>query len=317
MNGQDLFKSIQGADDRFIEEAEVYRKQKSTVKLWLRVAAIAAAVVVAAVAILLITNKQTEQGNSHGIKLQEMAFAVDENGNRTGITLDGTRWSGGDCFAGRDQGDFPDTATVEFDGKTYTGKYEYTIPEDYYNPNKTARYTYGKDNNETETIFFDIDQNGSLTSFNIVRDEEGVILIEKKGDKTVEDCRDEAFRIAGQFINTEDYEVTTKENDEIGVRDFYFKREVCGYETYANMSVHLNSCGQFYCFWRGNTNEFDNAVSQKTPEALSELLARLDSEETIAAIEERIKSYNPTMTDYEVVRKTVVVAPNGSLGMVF
>ncbi len=239
-----------------------------------------------------------------GIKLQEIAYASD--GNDGGIHTYDEYYSR--MESNRAAEDIPQEVTVQFEGKPYTGTYSDTVYEDFFNTKR--QYCYDMDIGN-----FRVDaSDGSLEA--LVVPDLKVCRDMQKGDKTIEDCKDLALKIAEQFINIDDYELT-ENGDYDGFNIYQFKRMICGYETRAMMNVCIDTFGNLELFSKSMTEEYDKFVSEIDENELKKNLTLLDSETAHSAIEEKLKTIYPSMTDSYVKKTYLVLTPDDSFGLAF
>ncbi len=266
-------------------------------------------------AMVLVTADYSNEGENYVEKEQricvnELVRGKDENGNDLGVFVNGDKWSVGPLVSDpNNQGLFLDTMRSWIDGdvseRVYTGTLQQITATDYYFPMVTGVYDSGD-------AVLRYDCYGSLIQCDILKDKDGNLLSEKQGNKTVDDCRYEAnLTISGDVSK---YESTEKV--EGSIITYEFERKICGYDTIAKASVVFNTCGELMHFDNGLSRIFNNRINEEDPDHLEALLAKLDSEETLASIDEKVKALNPD-AGYEIQQKTVVVTPDYSIGMIF
>ncbi len=233
-----------------------------------------------------------------GIKLQEVASAANKNDGGVHAYGEG-QW---DMRGAKEGRTIPQELTITFDGKTYTGKYvdTYGYTYDTYN---IDRYLV-----EADRISFDVDaSDGSL---------ETIMFPDRpEGDKTIEDCKTEALRIAKQYINTDLYELRTNTNDSL--HTFFFRRKIGEYDTVAAMSIGIDKQGNCAYINRMMTDEFEEWISKQDESEIKATLAKFDADITHSAIEEKVRSIYATMEKWEITNKLVVVTPDDKVGMVY
>ncbi len=250
------------------------------------------------------------------IVLNELSQNEDENGNEIGVYADDSRWFVGPRIGDVDnQGLFPDTLRVSFgidmdQAITLhpTGVFQQIISGGIYSPYIMAKY-------ESDNCTFYLKGNGSLCIIDYKKDDAGNILAEKKGNKTIDDLRSIAIRIANLNVPCSDlYDIS--ESTDGNLCTFGFSRKICGYDTTAKAHMVFNTCGDMLHFDSMMTDEFGKLFGYDEPSDLKELLAMLDSDETITLIDERVGVTAPD-SEYEIQKKTVTVTPDYSVGMIF
>jgi len=228
----------------------------------------------------------------------EIVAAVDSNDG--GLHADEcTEWSTDKCSAFVSQS-ATNNKTVEFNGKTYIGEYWYSVVE-LFNTYQTDYYTFDdgwfavnqSDNSLSSIIFYDI----------------------KTGSKTVDDCEEEALRLAKQYIDVDHYELTTQSDEYINT--YIFQRYIDGCKTCANLSIGFSTNGDVVTFSVMMTDEIEANLNQRGIISAKSTVERLGSDNGKMVLENKIKSIYPNLNEYEIVEKIIVILDDGSVGMVY
>lgn len=227
----------------------------------------------------------------------EIAAAVDSNDG--GIHADEySEWSTEKCTP------FVNTSImkskeVTFNGKTYIGEYWYSITE-LFNTYQTDYYTF-------DGGWFSVNRlDGSLSSI--------VFYNINTGKQTVEDCKGEALRLAKQYIDVDQYELSTRSDEYINT--FIFQRYVDGYKTCAKLSIGFSTNGDIVTFNVMMTKEIEESVKQRGINNVNSVAELFGSKHAVELLDDKVKTMYPTLLNYEVTEKVLVVLADGSIGMV-
>lgn len=193
----------------------------------------------------------------------------------------------------------PETVTVEFEGKEYTGTYDYSY-YDSYRINQGNTYKLGD-------MYFSVSaENGKLL---------GITLDpELSGDKTLEECRSIAKSVAGKYIDTDKYNLEEKTGDRL---HFYtYKRHLHGQETAEYLSVIVTSSGEISSFNSSMLGSFDSANLKKNTSI--EYVETLCSPEAENIATNKAKSVIGKEQMYKNTEKICLIAlPDGTVGMAY
>ncbi len=219
------------------------------------------------------------------------------------------KWNDEDALDARSE-DAPKEKTIEFNGKTYTGKYEESR---YYEFN-----TYRTDLYECEThdygdvIWFEIDSSTGLCT-DIVFNWPSETISDT--NTTAEDYKDKAIKLASEYIDVDDYKLTS-ETDEDGYT-YYFNRYIGEYRTCESLVVRLTKNGEFDLFLNRMTDQFDKIFSEKSTAELEKSVERFASDEAKKAVDERIWTMYPKMDSYITTDQQLILLDDGTIGMAY
>ena len=188
--------------------------------------------------------------------------------------------------------------TVLFDGEEHTGTYWYsvveqfnTVPVDYYQFEDGWFSVYSSDKRIASIAFYDV----------------------KEGNKGVDDCKDDAIRIAEQFIDVSEYSMEAK-SDGI-INSYKFHKSEFGYETCARLPVGISTSGKLVIFSEQMTKEFDDAFSKcANAEDIAKTLGSAQGEQTVA---DKVSQIYEKVEKQEVIKKLLVVTDSNEIGMVY
>ncbi len=244
---------------------------------------------------LLGCAKKAEENN--GFIAYEITASADETDG--GLHLNETDiWSKENCNASLDSS-IQESKTIVFDGQPYQGTYWYSVTE-MFNNYQSDYYTF-------DGGWFAVKSStGALVSF--------VDCDVVEGNLTIEDCKDEAFRIANQVIDVEQYELTATSDGLINT--YFFQKYIDGCKTCAKLAVGISTSGKIVSFGYAMIDEIDLVVGNKTA-LLENTIENLNSVNGIGAIEEKVRRIYPNLHDYEIEDRTLVVAENGRVGVVY
>ncbi len=141
---------------------------------------------------------------------------------------------------------------IVFDGQPYQGTYWYSVTE-MFNNYQSDYYTF-------DGGWFAVKSStGALVSF--------VDCDVVEGNLTIEDCKDEAFRIANQVIDVEQYELTATSDGLINT--YFFQKYIDGCKTCAKLAVGISTSGKIVSFGYAMIDEIDLLVGQKHNDRIS------------------------------------------------
>lgn len=196
----------------------------------------------------------------------------------------------------------PKTATITFEGKTYSGEFWYSAVVRH-NPYTSHYYLFHdgwfsikSSTGEVDCIYF---TSPSYT----------------KGTKSAEDCKESALALADQYINTKDYKLTVETTADF--HSYLFERYIENVRTDAFLSVGITTNGELLFFSYGSTDELDAAVSQFDEETLKSRIALYTSGDVVSAIcNEQNKSTGKSV-EIMLDAPVLVVLEDGALGVIY
>lgn len=196
-----------------------------------------------------------------------------------------------------------ETRTVTFDGKTYTGKYVYDS-QNHYNSYRSRFYEFS----------------GGIFS---VKETTGQVDYIKStmlstGGKTEAECEAEVIRIASQFINPEDYELTVQADEKS--KTFLFVRYIGGVETSARLCVTMKTYGGLYKLYSVELQMVDEVEAYIHEHGLSKTerqAKRLSSYAGRSLVKEKIKENDSDNAGYTMQDGVLTVSADGKLGVLY
>jgi len=196
-----------------------------------------------------------------------------------------------------------ETIAITFDGKTYFGTYVYT--------SRNRLNTY-------RSFFYEF--SGGIFSVKETTGQEDYIksTMLSTGGKTEAECEAEAVRIALQYINPEDYELTVQADE--GSKTFLFVRYIGGIETSARLCVTMKTYGGLYKLYSVELQMVDEVEAYIHEHGLSKTetqAKRLSSNAAHSLVKERIKENYPNNAGYTIQDGVLTVSGDGQLGMLY
>ena len=168
--------------------------------------------------------------------------------------------------------DAPKSATVTFNGRTYSGDYDDSslrLPDLYVSH-------YYKSGN----VQFSIDgKEGELVSISFAYDF-------ARGGRTQEECRPIADAIADDYISLSEYKFDVTVVEHPLQYTFTYYREISGYQTADRLSISIDGTGRIRSFRKGAIGSFEDIESvpideKKAEEAISAKLDAIYEEDTL------------------------------------
>jgi len=194
--------------------------------------------------------------------------------------------------------------TIEFCGKTYDGKYRYSIVDGYCNFQSDY---YGYDGG-----FFAIHENsGEVITFAVMNPETGSFPFDQ--------CKEQAIELASQWINPSDYKLSYS-TDEF-IHSFLFEKYYGDLNSCAVLSLGYNTKGDLVTFQRFMTEEMNAAEQTLGMDQMMRIAALFSSKETEEEIHDYIENVYHIERDYQLYgdieyEKTLVLLPEGDPALI-
>ncbi|MBQ4039783.1 MAG: hypothetical protein IJC91_01505 [Oscillospiraceae bacterium] len=197
--------------------------------------------------------------------------------------------------------DAPKALDVEFDGNTYSGEYAYSV--------FLGFDTYRTDYYDMEHGWFEVNSaNNKITAMVFTNIPDG-------GNITAEECEDEALRIANQFIDVSTYEMTVKTDKFF--HSFSFEMKIAGLNTCARCYILFSKSGELVEFNLSMTEEMETLLDSGNIKAAERNVKWLTSEGAEYVLANKIRISNPSMDEYEIIDKTVVLLEDGEVAVAY
>ena len=196
--------------------------------------------------------------------------------------------------------------TVVFDGKEYSGKYDHTVVNSL---GMCTNHIYQGDD-----LFFSIDAtNGELTSIHFVYR----FVDSEISDELLVSCRNEAQRIAEQYIDTSYFVLEEKNEHELGM-SFIYTQFVGGMKTENHLQVSFNGQGNLDTF-NIYVSEGYKLISQEGVDDTAKLVETLSSKAAEQTALNKAKSAfaDIDVKKYEIREPKLYVMPDGKLVMAY
>lgn len=194
----------------------------------------------------------------------------------------------------------PAQMTVTFQGKSYTGEYDYSICQF---PETHKRHKYDGDH-----ILFDIHaQTGKLLYF-LRTDADAFDQRFVVGD---EQCLELAKAAAREYIAVDDYQYEVSKDDELGNHRYTvrFYREIGGYRTNDNLVITINGNGEVVAMSQTMLGSFDGVSSFELGAQAAETM--LDAK--VDGLYRDIENY----LDYEIRTVRLITLEDGSRALYY
>ena len=198
----------------------------------------------------------------------------------------------------------PKTKTVEFEGKTYIGTYDYSYYDAYYIELSDSYAFDGGD-------FCVSAYNGGLTQI--------YLSSAKNGNKTKEDCGEIATKLAQKYINIEDF-VLNVTSDGGGYHYVYcYTRYINEIQTGEELRIIVTTDGQISLFSHNMLGMFDKVDTRNSSGMLStEYISQLSSSKAENLVLTKAQELYPDKElDFKIKRGILVAYPDGTVGMVY
>ena len=138
------------------------------------------------------------------------------------------------------------------------------------------------------------------------------------GGKTEAECEAEVIRIASQFINPEDYELTVQADEKS--KTFLFVRYIGGIETSARLCVTMKTYGGLYKLYSVELQMVDEVEAYIHEHGLSKTerqAKRLSSYAGRSLVKEKIKENDSDNAGYTMQDGVLTVSGDGKLGVLY
>ncbi len=193
--------------------------------------------------------------------------------------------------------------TIEFDNKSYTGEY-WRSNIVFLSGKQIDKYKFGN-----KGVFAVAHADGRLTDIEFL----GRI---RAGQKSIEDCKDEAVRIAAQYIDVDQYKLTTKTEGEL--HSFRFQRYIGDMKTVSQVSVLISTYGDLVQFSQMMTEEVENLTNRRDIGEIIKTIGILNSDKGIGLVDEKIRSMYESKDNlnYVINDKVMVVLDDEDIGVV-
>ena len=158
----------------------------------------------------------------------------------------------------------PTTATVTFNGVTYSGNYRRSLIRV---PNQYVSHRYIGDK-----VFFEIsDEDGTLSQISFVYE------VSRTGKMSQEQCKEIADAIADDYISLSEYELDVSVQDHSYTFSYY--REIGGFRTTDSLWVAVDKNGRISSFGKKMLGSFEDieSVSIDEKKAQDAIVAKLDT----------------------------------------
>ena len=192
------------------------------------------------------------------------------------------------------------TKTIIFDGKTYTGNYIYSST-DRFNTHRSNYYEFdgghfsvNESTNKMDSIVFTVLDAGKVSST---------------------DCESEAFRIASQYININDYELSVT-SDEFN-HGFQFVRYIDGVETGARLSVIISTTGKLHGMNYTMIDELDAYIKEHGRSDMEATVNLFSSKSSKSLVEKIIDENYDNNAGCSIPSGIRIVSTDGQLGMYY
>ena len=205
----------------------------------------------------------------------------------------------------------PQTMTVTFEGKTYTGTFLRTGVKI---PMMNQRYYYKFDGGQFAVNL----ENNRIDHFTNNR--------YSTGDMLQEECEKIAAKIAGQYVDITEYELHTKHEGDLYAFDY--RRIINGIETSDFVYIVISTGGDLFSFGLGTQDAFSSENTRT--EAIQQSLEVLSSEAAETALQDKLNAiYSPAIQEkYPGAQITFrpssqfwnqywVKLPDGSVGLLY
>ncbi|HAU50655.1 MAG TPA: hypothetical protein DCW43_02645 [Clostridiales bacterium] len=201
----------------------------------------------------------------------------------------------------------PQTCSIVFEGKEYSGEYQYSLL-DYFNTYESDIYTF---------------EGGD---FAVKADTTEVVRIrlfhDEYGDYSIEECKKRAMEIASKYISVEDYQLAVDDSrpsettDSAGLYAFHFRRYIQNTPTCAGLDLIYSSDGELVWFERFMVDEFNAYMDKNSADAIADI-GVLESSDASDLVYKTIKQQYPESVSSKVLGKSIVILPDNQLGEVF
>ncbi|MBO4831381.1 MAG: hypothetical protein J5569_02785 [Oscillospiraceae bacterium] len=199
-------------------------------------------------------------------------------------------------------GEKENSKTIEFNNKTYTGEYwRSTVP---------FLANYQVDKYRFEGGWFGIKHSdGNLSSMNFSDT--------RAGQKSVDDCKNEAIRIAAHYIDINQYELTAKTEDFLNT--YVFQRYFEGIETIAKLTISISTNGKIVTFSQIMTEEVEDLLNSGDINEFKNTIEKLTSEDSKKLVYEKIESIYKgyDILDCSIIKPIMVILDGGDIGVVY
>jgi len=204
----------------------------------------------------------------------------------------------------------PQTMTVTFGGKEYTGTYQYTIPR---MPLTNRLYSYKYDGG----------------TFGVLLENNRVVTFTQRystGTLSLEECEKIAEKIAGQYADITEYDLRAWQEGELCAFEYY--RAINGIKTSDYVYIVISTGGDLYAVGLGTQDAF--STENTRAEAVQQSMEVLSSEAAETALQEKLDAiYRPVIQEkYPDAKITFrpssqfwnqywVKLPDGSVGLLY
>ncbi len=196
----------------------------------------------------------------------------------------------------------PQSITVTFDGKSYTGEYWYSA---------VMRHT-------PYTSHYYLFSEGWFSVKSTTAEVDCILFAlpsQTSGNKSAEECKATAVTLASQYINVDDYKLTIETTENLHA--YSFERYVEDMRTEAYLSVGIDKDGKVVSFSFGSTKELDAALAKMDKEGLKERLALYTSDEVVSAIRKEQIELSEKDAQIKLSDPCMVVLENGDIGVMY
>ena len=248
----------------------------------------------------------TLQKNSYSLNAAMLSSACMDDIPSTNTVEEYSYWTYDQCNM-HPRKNAPQTCSIVFEGKEYSGEYQYSLL-DYFNTYETDIYTF---------------EGGD---FAVKADTTEVVRIrlfhDEYGDYSIEECKKRAMEIASKYISVEDYQLAVDDSrpsettDSAGLYAFHFRRYIQNTPTCAGLDLIYSSDGELVWFERFMVDEF-NAYMDKNPADAIADIGVLESSDASDLVYKTIKQQYPESVSSKVLGKSIVILPDNQLGEVF
>lgn len=158
-----------------------------------------------------------------------------DSGAVSGLHCEYSFW----CNNIADSSSIPQIATVEVNGQTFRGTFDYHLN---FPPNNYTEYQYSTQ----DVVMFSTDAHGNLTSYRLVNPKDT-----EKNDVSL--TQDQCLKIAKsfmmEFVDTSHYQIKSEFCNELGEYRFAFTKYIGEYETADSATIYVSPTGEVTGFY--------------------------------------------------------------------